>query len=199
MIIGIVAADRHWGIGKKNGLLFNLPEDMKFFRTQTKDKIVACGENTLLSFPGGKPLKGRSTVVLCPEGHEYNDCICMHTFEDFIKTLKVLSITNDIYIIGGGMIYKSMLPYYDKVLVNKVDAKDPEATVFFPNLDVDDNFYLAYSDEPKQDGDYITTLCTYRRYNIMTSDEMQKVRITTAYNNINLDNIELFEDALYRS
>ena len=57
MIISILNVDKEFGIGKKNGLLFSLPLDMKFFRETTKGHIVAMGENTLLSFPGSKPLK----------------------------------------------------------------------------------------------------------------------------------------------
>ena len=53
----IVAVDKNWGIGKKNDLLFSLPEDMKFFREKTLNKVVIMGSNTLKSFPGGKPLK----------------------------------------------------------------------------------------------------------------------------------------------
>ncbi len=69
MINCIVAVDRNWGIGKKNGLLFNIKADMKYFRENTKNKIVLMGENTLLSFPGSKPLKNRVNVVLCPDGY----------------------------------------------------------------------------------------------------------------------------------
>ena len=53
----IVVVDQHWGIGKKNDLLFSLPADMKHFRETTSGKVVVMGSNTLLSFPGGKPLK----------------------------------------------------------------------------------------------------------------------------------------------
>ena len=55
MIRAIVAVDEKWGIGKKNDLLFHLPEDMKFFKQKTLNSTVCMGYNTLLSFPGGKP------------------------------------------------------------------------------------------------------------------------------------------------
>ena len=48
----IVAVDRRWGIGKNNDLLFHIPDDMKYFREKTLDKVVVMGSNTLLSFPG---------------------------------------------------------------------------------------------------------------------------------------------------
>ena len=135
MINAIVAVDRNWGIGKNNDLLFNLKEDMKFFREKTKDKIVFCGYNTLLSFPGSKPLKNRSTIVLCPKEIERDDCFCIHDFNEAIALVKELAKTQEVFVIGGAMLYKSMLPYYDRVYVTKVDAEDLEATAFFPNLD----------------------------------------------------------------
>ena len=73
MINAIVCVDNNWAIGKKNGLLFNIKADMKYFRENTKEKVVVCGYNTLLSFPGSKPLKGRSTIVLCPKEIERDE------------------------------------------------------------------------------------------------------------------------------
>ena len=49
----IVAVDNKWGIGKNNDLLFSIPEDMKFFRATTLNKVVVMGSNTLKSFPNG--------------------------------------------------------------------------------------------------------------------------------------------------
>ncbi|MBO4594179.1 MAG: dihydrofolate reductase, partial [Clostridia bacterium] len=71
----IVAVDKKWGIGKKNGLLFSLPEDMKYFKEKTLNKVVVMGSNTLKSFPNGKPLKDRVNIVLFPGGEKRDDCI----------------------------------------------------------------------------------------------------------------------------
>ena len=60
----IVAVDNKWGIGRDNDLLFSIPEDMKFFRTTTLNKVVIMGRKTLESFPGGNPLKNRVNIVL---------------------------------------------------------------------------------------------------------------------------------------
>ena len=68
----IVAVDKNWGIGKKNDLLFSLPEDMAFFRRTTLNKVCCMGYNTLLSFPGSKPLKNRTSIVLAPEGLRFH-------------------------------------------------------------------------------------------------------------------------------
>lgn len=160
MIIGIVAVDNKWGIGQKNDLLFHLKKDMQFFRQQTSDSIVVCGYNTLLSFPGGKPLKGRSTICLCPEEVDRDDCYCIHDFDEMVKLVKELAKTKIVWIIGGAMLYQSMLPYYDKVYVNKVDA-DGEAEMFFPNLDAYGGMRLAKLLPEIEDEGYKTQLHVY--------------------------------------
>lgn len=162
MINGIVCVDRNWGIGKKNDLLFHLKKDMQFFRQTTADSIVVCGYNTLLSFPGGKPLKGRSTICLCPEEIEREDCFCVHDFDQAVKLVKELAKTKVVWVIGGAMLYKSMLPYYDSVYVNKVDA-DGEAEVFFPNLDTYDGMRLSKVFPEVEDEGYLTKLHLYTK------------------------------------
>lgn len=162
MIIGIVAVDEKWGIGKNNDLLFHLKKDMEFFKATTRQKVVFCGYNTLLSFPGSKPLKGRSTICLCPEEVNRDDCFCIHDFGEAVKLVKELAKTQDVFVIGGAMLYKSMLPYYDKVYVNKVYA-DGEATVFFPNLDNSKDFTVIYADEVVEDEGYETQLVVYAK------------------------------------
>ena len=60
----IVAVDKEWNIGNKGDLLFYIPDDLKFFRSQTIEKICVMGRKTLESFPGSKPLKNRVNIVL---------------------------------------------------------------------------------------------------------------------------------------
>jgi dihydrofolate reductase len=162
MIIGIVCTDKNWGIGKKNDLLFHLKKDMQFFRQTTAESIVVCGYNTLLSFPGGKPLKGRSTICLCPEEVERDDCFCIHDFNEMVRLVKELAKNHPVFIIGGAMLYQSMLPYYDKVYVNKVDA-DGEAEVFFPNLDEYSELELWQLLPEVEDEGYKTQLHVYNK------------------------------------
>ena len=161
-MILITAVDKNWGIGKKNDLLFHLKKDMQFFRQTTADSIVFLGYNTLLSFPGSKPLKGRSTICLCPEDVERDDCYCIHDFDEAVKLIKELAKTQNVWVIGGAMLYQSMLPYYDKVYVNKVDA-DGEAEVFFPNLDEYPNYEIKQILPEVADEGYQTTLHIYTK------------------------------------
>ena len=154
MIISILSVDKKYGIGKNNDLLFHLPLDMKFFRETTKGHTVFMGENTLLSFPGSKPLKNRENVVLSQDPtHNYEGCVNIHDFNEFIKIIQEKGRISDVFVIGGASIYRQTLPYVDKVLLTKVNA-DGEATVFFPNLDENPNFVCVDEGEPIQDGEY---------------------------------------------
>lgn len=162
MIISILNADINFGIGKKNGLLFSLPLDMKFFRETTKGHVVAMGENTLLSFPESKPLKNRTNIVLSKDvNHQYDGVINVHDFDEFLHVIKEYSVNEDVYIIGGASIYAQTLPYVDKVLLTRVFA-DGEAEVFFPNLDLDPAFEIIHKDPPLMDGDIKIQFLTYK-------------------------------------
>ena len=129
----IVAVDKKWGIGKKNDLLFSLPTDMAYFREKTLNKVVLMGSNTLKSFPGGKPLKNRTNIVLFPGGEKRDDCIIVQSLEELSLELKKYN-PDEIFVVGGAMFYKTMLPYCSEVLVTKVQA-DGGAEVFYENLD----------------------------------------------------------------
>lgn len=168
MICGIVAVDKNFGIGKTNKktgkgeLLFNLKKDMAFFQDITKRAgIVVFGETTYLSLPK-RPLKDRVNVVLCPEGHEYEGCICFHDFSKLLNFVQVMSKQFNVCICGGSMLYHSFIPYYDKIYVNKIDA-DGEAEVFFPNLDENPDFEGKSIGGPVQDGAYSLQFWTYER------------------------------------
>ena len=151
MIISILNCDKNFGIGKKNGLLFNLPLDMKYFRETTKGHVVAMGENTLLSFPGSKPLKNRTNIVLSKDiDHNYEGVINVHDFGEFISMIKEYGEKETVFIIGGASIYAQTLPYVDEVLLTKVNA-DGGAEVFFPNLDINPDFECVDEGTPIDD------------------------------------------------
>lgn len=158
----IVVVDEKWGIGKNNDLLFSLPEDMAFFRRETTGKVVVMGSNTLKSLPGGNPLKNRTNIVLWPGGEKRDDCIICDSLEEVLETLKQYP-SDDVYIMGGAMFYKTMLPYCDTAFVTKVEA-DGGAQVFFTNLDEHPDWVLAEEGEPIQStSGYVIRFCTYKR------------------------------------
>lgn len=160
----ILHADKEWGIGKRNDLMFHLPLDMAFFKKETMGKVVVMGSNTLLSFPHSKPLKGRTNIVLWPcgdrEKEKRDGFIMVEDLPSLFTELKKYN-SDDIYIIGGAMMYHTMLPYCSEVLVTKVDTVG-NAEVFFDNLDTLDNWYLSSESEKQEDNGYLISFCRYK-------------------------------------
>ncbi len=163
----IVAVDNKWGIGKNNKLLFDLKADMRHFVEHTRGKTVLMGYNTLLSLPNGMPLKGRKNIVLYPDG-DYNDAaqkgyILARSLDELSALLKECG-NDEAYVIGGAMMYKTMLPYCEEAIITKVDA-DGEATVFFDDLDKLDNWQCVKISEPVEDCGYTIRFCVYKNTN----------------------------------
>lgn len=160
----ILHCDKKRGIGKKNDLMFRLPKDMKFFRSTTLNKIVVMGSNTLLSFPEGKPLPKRKNIVLWPGGDkeraDRDGFTMVESLSELFSLLSTLS-SDDIFVIGGAMMYHTMLPYCSEVLLTKVDA-DGGAEVFFDNLDSLPYWREVASSGPVEDNGYTIRFTTYR-------------------------------------
>ncbi len=155
----IFCADKKWGIGKNGGLLFSLPQDMKFFRETTKGKVVVMGRKTLDSFPNGAPLKGRTNIVLSSKDAK-EGTVGAKDLPELLSLLKNYP-SEDVFVIGGESVYRALLPYCEEVLVTKV-AADGGADTFVPDLDRDNNFTLAAEGEPVQDNGYTIRFCTYK-------------------------------------
>ena len=128
----IVNVDKNWAIGYMGRLLVSIPEDMKFFRSETTGKVVVLGRKTLATFPGGLPLKNRTNIILTrnPDFTAKGAVVC-HDVEEALEELKKYP-SEDIYIIGGDTIYRQFLPYCDVAHVTRTDhAYDADA--WFPN------------------------------------------------------------------
>ena len=67
---------------------------------------------------------------------------------------------DDVFVVGGAMMYRTLLPYCSHVLLTKVDA-DGGAETFFPNLDELPGWSLAAESEPVADNGYTIRFCTY--------------------------------------
>lgn len=160
----ILHADKEWGIGKKNGLMFSIPADMKFFRETTTGNVVVMGSNTLKSFPGGNPLKNRTNIVLYPDGEDREDCLIVHSLDELFNQIKKYD-EDKVYVIGGAMMYKTLLPYCSEVLVTKVDAVGG-ADAYFENLDENPDFVLEYCSDAVETNGYTVYFTTYKNLNV---------------------------------
>ena len=127
-IIACIGKNREIGKGKK--LVFNIKDDMKFFRETTLEHTVVMGYNTWLSLPG--KLKKRQNFVVSHEDVLEAD----QTITDVDGFIAEHQNTDEeIFIIGGGMIYTKFLPYAKYLYLTEVDATVPDATIFFPKFD----------------------------------------------------------------
>lgn len=142
----IVAAAKDWGIGNKGDLLFNVPQDMEFFKNSTLNKVVVMGRKTLLSLPGEKPLKNRTNIVMTRDvNFEKEDCIIVNSTEALFEELKKYE-GDDVFLIGGGVLYNELYPYCSEAYITKFDAI-MEADTYLHNFEDDKDWLLTYSSE----------------------------------------------------
>ncbi len=142
----IVAAAKDWGIGNKGDLLFNVPQDMEFFKNCTLNKVVVMGRKTLLSLPDGKPLKNRTNIVMTRDlNFEKEDCIIVNSKEALLEELKKYEV-DDVFLIGGGVLYNELYPYCSEAYITKFDAI-MEADTYLHNFEEDKDWLLTYSSE----------------------------------------------------
>jgi len=131
MISIIVAVSDDWGIGKDNKLLWYIPEDMRRFRQLTMGKCVIMGKRTWESLPK-KPLPGRRNIVLTDVPNECIDCsITAYSIED---ALSKCGGNEEVFIIGGGSVYRQFMPIADRLFITHVH-KTKEADTWFPSID----------------------------------------------------------------
>ncbi len=164
-MILIAAVNNNWGIGKGNDLLYHISEDMKFFRSKTKDNVIIIGRKTLESFPGGKPLKNRVNIVLTTDkNYKAEDTvICNSVYEVLEKTKDYPD--KEIYLCGGEKVYREFLDYCDTALITKVfDDKDAEK--FLANLDEAENWDLTDTSEIIEEDGLSFQFCTYKNTSV---------------------------------
>ncbi len=159
----VVAVDKNWGIGKEGNLLFHISEDLKNFRRLTEGKTVILGRKTLATFPKGAPLKNRRNIILSrDESYSVEGAEVARSVEEVTELLKNEN-TDNVVVIGGESIYKQMLHLCDMAVVTKIDSAAEKSDKFFPNLDEDENWYLAEESEVKEENGVSFKFCTYKR------------------------------------
>ena len=155
----IVAVYDDWGIGKDGTQPIALSVDRKFFRETTRGAMVIAGRKTVADFPGGKPLPNRVNVVLtkqdiCPEGFT----LCRSTEE----AVALAQTADRAMVIGGGSIYRQMLPYCQSAYITKVHCT-PSSDTFFPNLDEDPQWKLTKVLQSGEENGIGYEMCLYER------------------------------------
>lgn len=151
----IVALAKNRAIGKNGDLIWHLSNDLKHFKEVTSGHTVIMGYKTYASLPGKKALPKRRNIIIsshlteAPEGFEVANSI--------LDTMKMVYNEEEVFIIGGGMIYEQFLPMADLLYLTKID-KDYEADTFFPIINYDRYNLIdlkVIDDDPQID-------CSYR-------------------------------------
>lgn len=125
----IACVSRDGGLGDAGQLLWNIPEDMKFFRETTKGSTVIMGRKTFESI--GRALPGRKNIVLSSHnGDTENVEWCTRTELDEL----IRDISGKKFIIGGASLYEMFLPEAETIYLTEVDATRP-ADTYFPSFD----------------------------------------------------------------
>ena len=142
MISIIVAIAENYAIGKKGDLLCHMPADLKHFKDITSGKTVMMGERTFFSLPK-HPLPNRRNIVLTDvAGKTFEGAEAVYSIDEMVKkvesrqtatsSLKVES--EEAFVIGGGMVYRQMMPLADKLYITHIHHSWEDADTFFPEI-----------------------------------------------------------------
>jgi dihydrofolate reductase len=130
----IVAMDERRGIGKDNQLPWHLSSDLKRFKKLTMGHHLVMGRKTYETI--GKPLSGRVTIIISHQkDYSAPGCLVVNSLAAAIK-LAVSRHEDELFIIGGGEIFKQAMGLVDKIYLTTVQG-DFDADIVFPNINLD--------------------------------------------------------------
>ena len=128
----IVAIGENHEIGVKNALPWHLPGDLKYFKATTKGFPVIMGRATYFSI--GRPLPGRTNIVLNLGGDPIPEVECVYSFEEAYAAAEATG-AEKCFIMGGASVYRAAMPQMDLLYITHVHKTVPEADTFFPEID----------------------------------------------------------------
>ena len=155
----IVAVYDDWGIGRDGTQPIALKADRKFFRETTRGAAVIVGRRTVEDFPGQKPLPGRENILLTRRKMAFPGFTVAASPEN---AWDLAQSSQRAMVIGGGTVYRQMLPLCDTAYVTKVHTR-PESDTFFPNLDEDENWELVQILQSGEEDGIAYEMCLYKR------------------------------------
>ena len=141
----VVAASTNNVIGKSNQLIWHLPNDLKFFKNTTWGFPVIMGRKTFEAV--NKPLPGRTNIVITRKPDWKVDGVI--TALDLEDAIQKAAETNarQIFIIGGGEIYKQSISIADTIYLTRVHAV-LDGDTFFPVIDESEWELVSNDDFP---------------------------------------------------
>ncbi|MBP9815039.1 MAG: dihydrofolate reductase [Candidatus Levybacteria bacterium] len=178
----IAAIGKNRELGKEDRLLWEIPEDAKFFRDMTRGHVNIMGRKTyesLLHYYKGKPMPKRVSVVVTRDAkYKAADGVFVFTdmkeavefakkkeqeiskIEEYKNARDLRSLEAEVYDIGGGQIYALGLPFADRLYLTFVDGEFPQADAFFPEFP---EFTKVVGEKKGLKGEYDYTFKTLER------------------------------------
>jgi dihydrofolate reductase len=130
----IAAAAENNALGKDNQMIWRLPDDFKRFKQLTTGHYIIMGRKTLESMNG--PLPNRTNVVITRQpNYTHEGCIIVNSLDE---ALDACPQNEEVFIIGGGEIYKQSIAKADKIELTRVLGISPDADAYFPEIDSDE-------------------------------------------------------------
>lgn len=138
MIVSQIAAmSKNRVIGVNNTLPWSLPEDLKFFREKTKDRIIIMGRKTFESLPGVLP-KRFHIVVTRQKDYSINhpQAIVVESIEKALQEAEKRTAEwgEEVFVVGGGEIYTQALAFTNRIYLTVID-REVKGDAFFPEFD----------------------------------------------------------------
>jgi dihydrofolate reductase len=133
----IVAASENNVIGRDGSIPWHLPDDLKYFRKKTEGHPVIMGRKNFESIVKalGKPLPNRENIIVTREStYEADDCEIASSLEEAIMYGHKDNDKEEIFIIGGGEIYKQAMELSNYLYLTRVHAWIA-GDVVFPEID----------------------------------------------------------------
>lgn len=155
----IVAVYSDWGIGIDGTQPVVLSADRQFFRETTRGATVIVGRRTVADFPDVKPLPGRANIMLTRSKHSCPGFTVAASPEEAVA---LAGNAERVIVIGGGSVYRQMLPVCDTAYVTKIYTS-VESDTFFPNLDADETWVLAQVLRSGEENGIAYEMCLYKR------------------------------------
>ena len=133
MISIIAAIGKNNELGRGGDLVFHIPEDMRYFKDTTTGHKVVMGRKTWESLPHKLP--GRENIVVSSRDVTGADLV-VRDLEEFLQ--ENVATPEEIFVIGGGQVYRAALPYAQNLYLTEVDAAVSDADTYFPEFDKSD-------------------------------------------------------------
>lgn len=144
----IVAASQNRVIGVKGDLPWHIPEDLKYFKEKTSNRVIIMGRKTFESI-GSKPLPKRYNIVITSSPIKVSNVVCVKTIEEAIQEAGKQEFfpKEEVFIVGGGYIYKDTIHLVNRIYYTHIEQTIDDGEVFYPEIP---SYYRLISQDQRQ-------------------------------------------------